>query len=50
MNNQFMDRIKNHTPITGLYLAGAWGYPGGGFTGVMRGGLRTSRLIVESLA
>lgn len=50
MNNQFMDRIKNHTPIQGLFIAGAWGYPGGGFTGVMRGGLRTSRLILESLS
>ena len=49
MNNQFMDWISNYTPIRGLYLASAWGFPGGGFTGVMRGGLRTSRLIVESL-
>jgi prolycopene isomerase len=48
MNNHFMERIKNSTPIEGLYLAGAWGYPGGGFTGVMRSGLRTSRLIVEN--
>ena len=50
MNNQFMDRIKNHTPIKGLYIASAWGYPGGGFTGVMRSGLQTSRLILESLS
>lgn len=50
MNNQFMGRIKNSTPIEGLYLSSAWGYPGGGFTGVMRGGLRTSRLILEALS
>jgi len=49
MNNQFMDRIKNNTPVEGLYLASAWGYPGGGFTGVMRGGLRTSRMILDCL-
>lgn len=50
MNNQFMCRIKNDTPVEGLYLASAWGYPGGGYTGVMRGGLRTFRMIVENLS
>jgi len=49
MNNQFMDRIENNTPVEGLYLASAWGYPGGGFEGVMRGGLRTSKMILDSL-
>lgn len=50
MNNQYMGRIKNNTPIEGLYLASAWGFPGGGFTGVMRGGLKTSRMILEDLS
>ncbi|MBA4367799.1 MAG: hypothetical protein C0403_09195 [Desulfobacterium sp.] len=49
MDNQFIGRIKNHTPIEGLYQASAWGYPGGGYEGVMRSGLGTFRLIVESL-
>jgi phytoene dehydrogenase-like protein len=38
MNNADMNRIKNKTPIKGLYLAGAWGDPGGGYDGVYRGG------------
>jgi prolycopene isomerase len=41
MQNAFMNRISNQTPIKGLYLAGAWGEPGGGFSGVLRSGRRT---------
>jgi phytoene dehydrogenase-like protein len=32
-NNAFMNRIDNRTPLKGLCLAGAWGNPGGGYTG-----------------
>lgn len=45
MQNAYMKRIKNKTPIEGLFLAGAWGEPGGGFTGVMRSG----RLAFEKM-
>jgi all-trans-retinol 13,14-reductase len=38
MDNSFMNRIKNRTPIKRLYLAGAWGEPGGGYTGVLGSG------------
>ncbi|MGD9138536.1 MAG: NAD(P)/FAD-dependent oxidoreductase, partial [Desulfobacterales bacterium] len=38
MDNAYMNRIKNKTPINGLYLASAWGDPGGGYAGVYRGG------------
>ncbi len=38
INNAYMNRIKNRTPLNGLYLASAWGFPGGGFQGVIRGG------------
>ncbi|MFC1825747.1 phytoene desaturase family protein, partial [Thermodesulfobacteriota bacterium] len=38
MDNAFMNRIDNRTPIKGLYLASAWGNPGGGYAGVLRGG------------
>ena len=38
MDNAYMNRIKNRTPIKGLYLASAWGDPGGGYAGVYRGG------------
>ena len=38
MDNAYMKRIKNTTPIKGLYLCGSWGDPGGGFAGVLRSG------------
>lgn len=38
MENSFMNRIDNRTPIRGLYLASAWGNPGGGYGGVLRAG------------
>jgi len=47
MNNAFMNRIKNQTPVKGLYLASAWGNPGGGFSGVMRGGQSTFKALME---
>jgi prolycopene isomerase len=47
MRNSFMNRIKNKTPIKGLYLAGAWGEPGGGFTGVMGSGRSTALSILR---
>lgn len=50
MDNHFMSRIKNDTPVEGLYLAGAWGFPGGGYTGVMRSGLHTCGMIIADLS
>ena len=47
MNNAFMNRIENRTPIKGLYLASAWGYPGGGYGGVLRGGEMTFSMMME---
>ncbi|MBI5582510.1 MAG: NAD(P)/FAD-dependent oxidoreductase [Deltaproteobacteria bacterium] len=38
LDNAFMNRLENRTPVQGLYLAGAWGSPGGGFAGALRGG------------
>jgi len=38
MDNYWIYRNKNRTPIKGLYLASAWGSPGGGVNPVMRGG------------
>ncbi len=40
-------RIKNRTPIKGLYLAGHWGDPGGGFVTVMRSGQNTFKMMME---
>lgn len=38
MDNYWIHRNKNRTPIKGLYLASAWGSPGGGVTPVIGGG------------
>lgn len=48
MQNAFMNRIRNQTPIKGLYLAGAWGEPGGGFTGVLRSGRLTYEMMLRA--
>jgi prolycopene isomerase len=47
MNNAFMNRIENRTPIKGLYLASAWSNPGGGYGGVLRGGEMTFSKMME---
>jgi prolycopene isomerase len=47
MNNTFINRIDNRTPISNLYLASAWSSPGGGFTGAMRSGQKAWRAIVK---
>ena len=47
VNNSFMHRISNRTPMPGLYLASAWGEPGGGYVGVMLSGKKTFGLLME---
>lgn len=47
MDNAFMNRIKNRTPVKGLYLASAWGNPGGGYGGVFRGGQGAFAAMME---
>lgn len=47
MDNSYMNRIKNRTPIKGLYLASAWGDPGGGYAGVYRGGQSAFVALME---
>jgi phytoene dehydrogenase-like protein len=47
MNNAFMNRIDNRTPVKGLYLASAWGKPGGGYTAVMSSGRATFAKLME---
>ena len=46
-HNAFYNRIQNRTPIGGLYLASAWGNPGGGYVGVLTGGQQASQDIVS---
>lgn len=47
LDNAFMNRIENRTPVKGLYLASAWGDPGGGYGGVFRAGELTFELMME---
>jgi prolycopene isomerase len=47
MDNAFMNRIENRTPIKGLYLASAWGNPGGGYNGVIQGAQRAFGAMME---
>jgi len=47
MDNSFMNRIENRTPVKWLYLASAWGNPGGGYSGVLRGGQLAFQKMME---
>ena len=47
MDNAYMNRLDNRTPISGLYLASAWSNPGGGFTAVLRSGEITFGKMME---
>jgi prolycopene isomerase len=48
MDNAYMTRIPNETPVKGLYLAGAWGNPGGGFAGALIGGKEAFTALTKS--
>jgi prolycopene isomerase len=47
MDNAFMNRIENKTPVKGLYLASAWGNPGGGYAGAFRAGQSAFQALME---
>jgi prolycopene isomerase len=46
-DNAYVKRIGNRTAVEGLYLASAWGNPGGGYGGVLRGGQAAAEMIVD---
>ena len=50
MDNAFMKRISNRTPVKGLYLASAWGNPGGGYAGVLRAGEQAFEQMMQDWA
>jgi phytoene dehydrogenase-like protein len=47
VDNAFMNRLDCRTPVKGLYLASAWGNPGGGYGGVLSGGERAFTMMVK---
>ena len=50
MANAYMMRIQNENPVEGLYLAWAWGNPGGGFGGALNGGAAAFQALTGSWA
>jgi prolycopene isomerase len=49
VDNSFTNRIKNRTPIKGLYLASAWGNAGPGYAPGLKGGERTFKQVLQDL-
>lgn len=47
IDDAYMNRINNRTPVKGLYLASAWGNPGGGYGAVLRSGEITFGMMME---
>ena len=40
-------RLRNRTPIHGLYLTGAWTWAGGGYEGAMMSGIQTAEAVIR---
>jgi prolycopene isomerase len=50
LENAFMNRLDNRTPVKGLYLCSSWGNPGGGYTGAMMAGRDAYMKLMEDWA
>lgn len=42
-------RLRNRTPIRGLYLTGAWTWSGGGYEGALMTGIQTANAVLDEL-
>lgn len=42
-------RLRNRTPIAGLFLSGAWTWSGGGYEGAMMTGVQTAQAVMQEL-
>lgn len=40
-------RLRNRTPIAGLFLSGSWTWAGGGYEGAMASGVQTAKTIMQ---
>ncbi|SPD74479.1 putative All-trans-retinol 13,14-reductase [uncultured Desulfobacterium sp.] len=47
LDNSFMNRIQSSTPFKGLYLASAWGGPGGGYEPCLDAGRKAFTAFVK---
>jgi len=47
VDNAYVKRISNRTPVKGLFLAGAWCNPGGGFGGALLSGQFAFQSILD---
>ena len=50
MDNAYMTRLEQRTPIKGLYLASAWTRPGGGYRPCLVSGADAFKSLVKDLA
>ena len=48
-DNAFISRVTPRTSLAGLYLSGAWSFPGGGFPGVLRSGQAVYQAVMADL-
>ena len=47
LHHAYIERVDNRSPVKGLYMAGAWCTPGGGFWGVLLSGRMTFHKMME---
>jgi len=50
MDNAYMTRLEQRTPIKGLYQASAWTRPGGGYQPCLGSGADAFKALVKDLA
>lgn len=50
LDHSFMTRLSNKTGVPGLYLASAWGNPGGGNGGALLGGKNAFKAVTQELS
>jgi prolycopene isomerase len=43
-------RLRNRTPVSGLFLSGAWTWSGGGYEGAIMTGVQTAQALMQELA
>jgi prolycopene isomerase len=49
VDNAYMIRVKNTTPIKGLYLSSGWGSHAGSYSGGIMNGKNVYRLIMDEI-